>query len=707
MLEAHSQDSWIDLMGLIRRWWQKWPALQRNTQAISLESKQTGSCGGMSTTELKIRIELILDGVDTRSIIEPVTEIAALSHALQSEFLSELSDLADISVSHAYSLMQVYASALSLIKAEEIPVWLEQIKQAVRANAPEQASSLIENYADFISELDSTTVAFSDVAEVLEKLVSTVSQHALSVRCLDSGEDKQGYTDGYQLFLPASISLFDSYHDNYLLYKVIAFQLLAQLECETASAINTIEQGIAEHGQDFLDAFSVIETVRINHYLKNTFPGIWKNILLIHRKSGIQTYPELVFSGYVQPTVFDSLTLVQQLGIKTKICDPLPYQSCFSPENLARLPAEEVKPQPILMSRINDGIEVDSEGSGRDNLADRIYLKHASGAASPAGLPSSDNAIWESLNETLTQHQVAREKLRNERTQKNVYFYPEWDISLKQYRQDWCRVEEKALELHPDEVDSLAAPDLKFSEYHIKKTLDLIINNQRLIRHQSDGDDIDIDAWVDASSNKTKHADAFQQVYIRNNKNSRSVAIMFAVDISGSTAGWKNKTIKQSIWLLSRTLAKLNDQYAIYAFSGSGREQCHIYPVKTFNESDNMLIKQRIFSLQAQQYTRMGAAVRHLSKTLNQAAAKTKILFVLTDGKPDDIDSYRGHYGIEDTRRAFNEAKALCLNPFVLTFDQECMDYLPYMLGKNRYRLISDIAMLPLQISTIYKQLTT
>ena len=103
----------------------------------------------------------------------------------------------------------------------------------------------------------------------------------------------------------------------------------------------------------------------------------------------------------------------------------------------------------------------------------------------------------------------------------------------------------------------------------------------------------------------------------------------------------------------------------------------------------------------------MGAAIRHLSKILSQTDAKTKILFVLTDGRPDDIDSYRGHYGVEDTRRAFNEAKALHLNPFVLTFDHEGMEYLPHMLGRNRYRLISDISMLPVQISTIYKQLTT
>ena len=80
---------------------------------------------------------------------------------------------------------------------------------------------------------------------------------------------------------------------------------------------------------------------------------------------------------------------------------------------------------------------------------------------------------------------------------------------------------------------------------------------------------------------------------------------------------------------------------------------------------------------------------------------------MLTDGRPDDIDSYRGQYAIEDTRRSLNEAKALRLNPFVLTFDKEGMEYLPHMLGSNRYQLISDVSQLPLQISTIYKHLTS
>jgi len=195
--------------------------------------------------------------------------------------------------------------------------------------------------------------------------------------------------------------------------------------------------------------------------------------------------------------------------------------------------------------------------------------------------------------------------------------------------------------------------------------------------------------------------------HIRNNKSTRNVAIMFAVDISGSTRGWKNTAIKESTSVLCKTLARLDDQYAVYAFSGSGRNNCQIYPIKSFTESNNNKIQARIFSMQPQQYTRMGAAIRHLGTVLSKTSAKTRILFVLTDGKPDDVDSYRGQYAIEDTRRALNEAKALQLNPFVLTFDKEGMDYLPHMLGSNRYQLISDVSQLPVQISTIYKHLTS
>jgi nitric oxide reductase NorD protein len=686
-----------------------WLGHKRNKKAVSLESKQTGSCGGMSTTELKIRIELILDGVDTRKIIEPVTEIAALSHSLQSEFLIQLMEVADLSVTHAYSLLWVYTPALNVMKSIENKSWIAQIKQALVNRELATADSLINNYADFISQLDTSAVAFSEVSEILEKLVSTISADTLTVHPINTAERQQPYTDGKQLFLPATISLFDNYADNYLVFKVIVFQLLGQLECDTGLALERITREVSSKVDNFLKHFSTIETLRINHYLKQEFPGIWNNILYLHDKLNLGPYPQHIFHGHIQPSVFDSLEMIEHADTDITFCEPFPYQCNFSPEKLLHFKFVEQTPPSILMNLVNNNDDLEKDDSDHDTnnkKADRISLRHSPIAASFSNLEQQYPDIWEQLDEVIIKHQNEHEQLHNENNSKNVYLYPEWDTSIKQYRQDWCRVEEIPIIPKVNETSALDNLNLRFAEYRIKKTLDMIINSQRLIRYQSDGDDIDIDAWVEAKSNKTQHADDFQNIYIRNNKNSRSIAIMFAVDISGSTAGWKNKIIRQSIGLLSRTLSKLNDQYAIYAFSGSGREQCDIYPVKRFDENYSTTTQQNIASLSAKQYTRMGAAIRHLSKILNSNDAKTKILFVLTDGRPDDIDSYRGHYGVEDTRRAFNEAKALSLNPFVLTFDRECTDYLPHMLGKNNYKLISDISMLPIQISTIYKQLT-
>ena len=695
-------------MKFISDWFKKKAVPIHKVASLALlESKQTGSCGGMSTTELKIRIELILSGIKTKdSIMGPVTKLARLSHLIQSQFLTQLTEMSEISMTHAYSMMLVYEPALNVMNTEQHEQWVGQIIQAIRSNEIAQANSLIENYPNFSSQINKSIALFSDVSDILQKLIFSITQQELTLISLDPAIEEQPYTDGKSIFLPISISLFDNYQDNYLLYKIIAFHLLGQIECHTNAALGEIGEGISEYGDEFLDLFSTLETLRINQYLKDTFPGMWKKILNIHEKLNINNYPEHIFASQTETTVFDSLTWIKKFGIKEKPLEPVPYQCNFSPEKVTYIKTEiTTAPQPLQMNINNQNNETFQEVN-HSQIPERIYFEHNSTSEVPTSPNQSQIDVWQNLAEKMERHQVKQEKLKREQKQ-TIYLYPEWDISLKQYRTDWCRVEEITIEQNIKDLQTIDDPKLKFFEYRIKKSLDLIINDQKFIRNQSDGDEINIDAWVSAKSNKTKHADDFQNLYIKNNKNNRSVAIMFAVDISGSTAGWKNKIIKQSTWLLSRTLAKLNDQYAIYAFSGSGREQCHIYPIKKFDESYNDQIKQRILSLEAQQYTRMGAAIRHLTKILKQTDAKTKILFVLTDGKPDNIDSYRGHYGIEDTRHAFNEAKAQHINPFVLTFDKEAMDYLPYMLGKKHFRLISNIAMLPIQISTIYKQLTT
>ena len=150
-------------MKFISAWFKKQATPpQKTVKPTLLESKQTGSCGGMSTTELKIRIELILDPVHTAgSIMESVSQLASLSHELQTQFLAQLSDLSDLSMSHAYLFMQAYAPAIKHMNREEHTQWIEQISLALTSQQADKANNLIQHYSEFSLQLDKSITSFN------------------------------------------------------------------------------------------------------------------------------------------------------------------------------------------------------------------------------------------------------------------------------------------------------------------------------------------------------------------------------------------------------------------------------------------------------------------------------------------------------------------------------------------------------------------
>jgi nitric oxide reductase NorD protein len=187
----------------------------------------------------------------------------------------------------------------------------------------------------------------------------------------------------------------------------------------------------------------------------------------------------------------------------------------------------------------------------------------------------------------------------------------------------------------------------------------------------------------------------------------RNIAVAFMVDMSGSTKGWINDAERESLILLCEALESLGDRYAIYGFSGMTRKRCELYKVKAFDEPYDAEVRARISGIRPQDYTRMGFAIRHLTKVLRETEARTRILITLSDGKPDDYSDYRGEYGIEDTRRALLEARRDGIHPYCITIDEQARDYLPHMYGPAAYTLVDEVRQLPLKVSDIYRRLTT
>jgi nitric oxide reductase NorD protein len=233
-------------------------------------------------------------------------------------------------------------------------------------------------------------------------------------------------------------------------------------------------------------------------------------------------------------------------------------------------------------------------------------------------------------------------------------------------------------------------------------------DESKLLKRQVQGDDVDIDALVEALADSMDGREMSEQLFMHRHRADRSMAVMFMVDMSGSTKGWINDAERESLIMLCESLETLGDRYAIYGFSGTTRKRCEIFRIKTFDQPYNAETKARIAGIAPQDYTRMGVAIRHLSKLLNEVEAKTKLLITLSDGKPDDyFDIYRGQYGIEDTRQALFEARRSGIHPFCITIDREGKEYLPHMYGHANWVEIDEVRKLPLKVADIYRRLTT
>jgi nitric oxide reductase NorD protein len=241
----------------------------------------------------------------------------------------------------------------------------------------------------------------------------------------------------------------------------------------------------------------------------------------------------------------------------------------------------------------------------------------------------------------------------------------------------------------------------------LRKTFEALRGEDKWLKKEPYGDEVDIDALVEAHADAQQGLEMSERLFTRLDPVERNIAVMFMVDMSGSTRGWINKAERESLLLLCEALETLGDRYAIYGFSGMTRKRCKTYRIKGFEDAYGDDIKARIAGIEAKDYTRMGAAIRHLTEILNGVEAKTPILITLSDGKPDDYsDEYRSEYGIEDTRRALIEAKRSGIHPFCITIDKQGQEYLPHMYGAVNYTIVDEVEQVPYKVSEIYRRLT-
>ncbi|MBU0681066.1 MAG: VWA domain-containing protein [Proteobacteria bacterium] len=290
---------------------------------------------------------------------------------------------------------------------------------------------------------------------------------------------------------------------------------------------------------------------------------------------------------------------------------------------------------------------------------------------------------------------------------KGALLYDEWDFRRQGFRHDWCHLLEKNIHPSGGTFISSALSEHRGVIKQLKRQFEQMRSHHRFVGRQRDGDDIDLDALTEALADRQAGLPPSERLFVRQLRDQRDIAALFLVDMSSSTEGWVGKAIKESLLVMAEAMESLGDRYAIYGFSGMRRTRSEVFRVKEMEEPYNETVQGRIAALGPKDYTRMGPPIRHFSKILAKVEARIRLLIILTDGKPEDYDDYKGEYAIEDTRHALIEAKNAGIHPFCITIDHKAQDYISHLFGEVNYLFIDDVKKLPRRMPDMYRILTS
>ena len=296
-----------------------------------------------------------------------------------------------------------------------------------------------------------------------------------------------------------------------------------------------------------------------------------------------------------------------------------------------------------------------------------------------------------------------------------VFHYDEWDHKIEDYRPAWCVLTEHRQTRTQEGFVAATFYEFGGVVTQIRRNFQLMRPEAlRKMRRQEDGDDLDTDGLVEYVVDRRARIAPTPRVYVKREKRDRDVTTAFVVDMSSSTdrkIDGRKRIIdieKEALLLMCEALEAIRDEYAIYGFSGSGREDCEFYVVKELGERYDDRIKGRIGGIYARQKTRMGPALRHATRRLAAADSHVKLMILLTDGKPYDSDTYQDNtYAQEDTKMALREARREKIHLFCVTVDREGADYLPHMYSDANFVIIDDVRTLPQKLPQLYRRLTT
>ncbi len=304
---------------------------------------------------------------------------------------------------------------------------------------------------------------------------------------------------------------------------------------------------------------------------------------------------------------------------------------------------------------------------------------------------------------------LAPEDVNRERLSGRI-LYPEWDVRTGQYLPDHVNVLLSDAEIRDDAAEFGKDPATARRIRAVKRQFEALRPGRVMTRGHLDGDQLDIEATVRAETDRHANGEGTERVWMQSRPEARDLAVSILLDVSRSTeSAVTGRAVidveREALTALAWGLNACGDDFAIHAFSSLKRQRVYVQRCKHFDEPMGAIVEQRIASLRPGHYTRLGAAIRHCAADLSTQSRNRRLLLVITDGKPNDLDHYEGRHGIEDTRQAVREARRSGQSVFGVTVDKTGKSWFPRMFGQGGFAAIPDPHRLTMALPQIYRQL--
>ncbi|BAZ92901.1 rubisco activation protein CbbO [Thiohalobacter thiocyanaticus] len=293
--------------------------------------------------------------------------------------------------------------------------------------------------------------------------------------------------------------------------------------------------------------------------------------------------------------------------------------------------------------------------------------------------------------------------------------YHEWDYQVQLHRPDWVTLHERRQSrADPGIIDDILIEHRPIA-HRIRQIIDMLQpEGVQRVRNMEDGDEIDINAAVDAMISIRMGEHPNPRITMRNVIKNRDLAVVVLLDLSESTnetVEGSDKTVleltREACALVATAINGIGDPFAIHGFASDGRHDVQYYRFKDFNEKFGDMVKSRLAGMQGGLSTRMGAAMRHAAQHLLKQPERRKLLLLVTDGEPADIDERDPQYLRHDTKKAVEELYTRGVMSYCLTLDANADSYVKRIFGANNYTIIDQVERLPEKLPVLFATLTS